>query len=160
RVAINACADRREGNRAQAVFFHQGKTAPVAAGQEFSLIGSPPFPDGAHGMDDMAGGKAVAPGALGIPRPATPHGGTFPQHPRPGRLMDRPIDTAATHQGRVGRIDDGINLLLGNIAFHEVESVTHGWAPGKSIGVERRAFPVAHSSSARGSRTTSPFSVW
>ena len=41
------------------------------------------------------------------------------QDRRPAGTMNRPVDSAAAHQRAVGRIDDGIDSFLGDIAHFD-----------------------------------------
>jgi hypothetical protein len=43
----------------------------------------------------------------------------FCQQPRPGCSVNCSIDTATAEEGVIGGVDNGIHLLLGNIALND-----------------------------------------
>ena len=61
REAVRAGRDRREGDGADvAVLAGNLERTPVGLAEELVLAASPAAPDGADGVDDVAGGEAVA----------------------------------------------------------------------------------------------------
>jgi hypothetical protein len=65
---------------------------------------------------------------------------------RSGRPVDRPVDTAASEQRRVGGVDDGVDVLLCDVAPHEAQLRRHlatvplppGPSPGRQMTVPIR----------------------
>ncbi len=60
-------------------------------------------------MDHMPGRQPIGFGDFGAARLAATERAAFIEKPRAGGPMDRTIDPTATEQGRVGRVDNGIN---------------------------------------------------
>ena len=72
-------------------------------------------PDRADGMDHMPCGQPVSIGDLGIAGLAAVERTAFGQKFRSRRAMDRTVDTAPAEQGRIRRVDDGVNAKRGDV---------------------------------------------
>lgn len=72
-------------------------------------------------MDDMARRQTVAAGDLGVAGGATAKPAALHQQFRPRRAVNRTVDTAATQQRTVRRIDDGIDAQCRNIGDDDLE---------------------------------------
>ncbi len=60
-------------------------------------------------MNHMPRRQPITPGDLGVAGLAAMQRAAFGEKLRAGRAMDRAIDAAATEQGRVRSVDDGVN---------------------------------------------------
>src|SRR5205823_12393854 len=84
--------------------------------------------DGSHGMDHVTRGEAPARGHDGLARGQPlrilllADDAACSENLRPSGTMDRTIHSAATHEARVGRVDDGIDLFAGDIADFDEDS--------------------------------------
>src|SRR4051812_39430313 len=110
RIAVDAGADRREGDRFQGVRVGEFEGAAVAGGEQFGLAGFSVLPDRPDGVDDMPGRQAIALGDLRVAGLAAVERAALSDKLRSGGTMDRAIDPAATEQRGVGGIDDGIDF--------------------------------------------------
>ncbi len=115
-IAIDPGADGREGDAAQPVLQGQLETVVVKGGEPFGLMAGAAMPHGADGMDHPAGRQAKAGGYPRLAGEATTQGPTGGQQLRPRRPMDGAIDSAATQQGLVGGVDDGIDRQTGTLS--------------------------------------------
>src|SRR3954451_3677254 len=79
------------------------------------------MPDRSDRVNDMPGGKSVAFGDLGIACCAATEGTAFSQQLRPGRAMNRAVDTAAAEQRFIRSVDDGVNVKCGDVAGDDFE---------------------------------------
>ena len=68
-------------------------------------------------MDDELGRKPETRGDFCLARLATVQGNACPQELRTRRPVNCPIDTAATQQGAVCRVHNGIHRKLGDVAL-------------------------------------------
>src|SRR5690625_5257936 len=89
RVAIDALADGREGDRAEAMLARDLQRAAMAGGERLFLAMIAAFPARADRMDHMARRQAIAGRDLGIARAAPAKSAAFLKQLRPGRAMDR-----------------------------------------------------------------------
>lgn len=76
-------------------------------------------------MDDQLGREVVAFGDLSFAGRAAAQSAAFLQELWSGRMVDRAINASAAQKRSVGRVDDGIDVLLGDIAFDDGYSVEH-----------------------------------
>ena len=67
------------------------------------------MPDRAYGVNHMPGRKPVASGDFGVAGVAAVQAVAFGEQLRPGRAMDRAVDTTAAEQRLIGGVDDGVN---------------------------------------------------
>jgi hypothetical protein len=103
-------------------------------------------------MDDMPGGETIAAGQLRLAGRTAAEHATFGQQLGAGGAMDRAVDTAATEQRRIGRVDNGVDLKPGDIAGFQADPQMHARfyeAKRKREPVSDR-FPFAVVRAARG----------
>src|SRR5262245_47356053 len=62
RKGVHPSADRGKGDALETVLFRQQQTVAIAARQQVVLVVVAAVPDGTDGVDDVAGGQAVAAG--------------------------------------------------------------------------------------------------
>lgn len=72
----------------------------------------------------LAGGQAIALRELGVARCAAAQLAAFGKQLRPGGAMDCAIHAAAAEQGRIGRVDDGVNVQRRDVGLNSVQC---GW---------------------------------
>ena len=99
-----------ESHRLQVVRLAQLDNADIARGQRLILTRLPTMPNRPNGMDHMTRRQAITGGDLGAAGLTAPEPAAFGQKRRPGRPMDRAIDTTTTEQRRICRVDDGVNV--------------------------------------------------
>src|SRR5450631_2484980 len=87
----------------------------VARRQRLILALAAAVPDRAHGMDYMPRRQSIAQSDFGVAGLAAVKGAAFGQKLRARGAMDGPVDTAATKQGRIGGVDDGVNAQGRNV---------------------------------------------
>jgi hypothetical protein len=75
-------------------------------------------------VNDVPSGKIVPLGYFGLPGAAPPQGPAFFQKLRAGLAMDSPVYSSPSEQGGIGRIDDGVYLLAGNVSLEDLKV---GW---------------------------------
>jgi hypothetical protein len=129
RIAIYAAADRRECDRLHAQRFGQLQRLPVAVGEQRRFVALAVVPDRAHRVQYMARRQRMGAGGAHFAGRAT-HARAqlrqlraLGQQCGPGRAMDRAVDTAATEQCFIGRVDDrihrqGRDVALPNFDLH------------------------------------------
>ena len=75
--------------------------------------------DRADGMDHIARPEPPAGGEARLAGRAAAETATFLQNLWPASAVDRAVHTPAAEKARVSGIDDGLGVLLGNIAFDQ-----------------------------------------
>lgn len=125
RKAIRARADRRESNGVDAVLFRQGKTFAVATGEKLVFAVVPAVPDRADGVDDPFRGQIITLGDFRLAGFAAVERAALFQQLRPGGAMDGAVHAAAAQERSVGGVDDGIDVLLGDVALEDCETRVH-----------------------------------
>lgn len=118
-VSVDPAADCRKRNGRQPAIPGEIQTAGIAAGQQAAVFRAAPIYR-SHGVDDVFGHKSIAPGHPGFARRATTDGSTLGQQFRTSRTMYGPIYTASAFERCIGRIDDGINGQLGDVALPDL----------------------------------------
>jgi hypothetical protein len=83
------------------------------------------FPDGAHGVDDVLGGEAIAVGQPSLALRTAADFQALLQQLRPRGAMDRAIDAPAAAHRLIGGVDDGVDLELGDVADEDFHAVVH-----------------------------------
>jgi hypothetical protein len=83
-----------------------------------TIAAIPNWPDG---MDDMPCRQAISLRDLRVAGPAAAKLAAFGQQLRPGRIVDRTVDTATAKQRRVGGVDDGINAQCRDVGDDDFE---------------------------------------
>src|ERR1035437_2009646 len=155
RVAVDAAADRREGDAARAVRERQSQALAVAGGEQFGLALGAALPYRSDGVNDVFGREAVAARDLGAPGGAAPQRAALGEQFRSGGAVDRAVHAAAAQERVVGGVDDGIYRQSGDVGFDRDELVVHAWilpCPGKAGRVP--PFPACRSGDAAALRPT------
>ena len=80
-------------------------------------------PDGADGVDDIAGRQAVAPGDFRLAGRAAVQRAALFQQIGTGRAMDGTIDAAAAQQRFIGGVDDGVQSQRGDVDLTDFDTV-------------------------------------
>src|SRR5262249_51698582 len=96
-----------------------------AAGEHRVLAEAPALPDRADGMDDPLRRQVVAVGKDCLARVAVPDAPALFPEPRPGRAVDGAADAATRQQGFVGRVDDAVDVQLGDVAVDQRDALVH-----------------------------------
>ncbi len=107
--AIDAGGNRGKGNRSETVGLTKTDSPEVARRQQLIFACVAAVPDRTDGMNHVPRRQAVPPGDLGTACLATVEGAAFREKSAPGRPVDGAIDAAPAEQGRIGRVDDGVN---------------------------------------------------
>ena len=125
RVPVGAGADRRERHRRGADLVGDLQAAAVAARQEPGLAGVAAAPDRPDGVDHEPGGEPEPRGGLGVAERAPVQLAAGIEEVGAGGPVDRPVDPAPAEQGGVGRVDDGVDVLRGDVAERDLEPGAH-----------------------------------
>ena len=123
REVIDPGGDGGKVHGLAAVLDRKRQTASVAGGQQRLLPVAAAVPDGAGGVDDEAGGQAVAPGDLRLAGAAAVQRAAFRQQLRPCGPMDGAVHSAPAQKTGVGGVDDGVRGLFGNVALDDLDTV-------------------------------------
>ena len=81
----------------------------VARSQCLIFALAPAVPDRTHGMNHMPRRQPIRQSDFGAAGLAAMQRAAFGEKLRAGRAMDRAIDATTPEQGRVRRVDDGVN---------------------------------------------------
>src|SRR5919201_3108283 len=117
REAVDAGADRREGDRPDAALARDRERVPVAARQQLRLALAAAVPDRPDGVDHPGGRQPVAAGDLRLAGRAAAEPTALLEQLRPGGAVYRAVDAAAAEQAAVRRVDDRVDALLGDVAL-------------------------------------------
>ena len=109
RVPVDSRTDARESDCAYGVGRGELKRTTVARSQELWLPIRTAPPNWTNGVDDDLRRKTVAPCELGIASLAPPEQAALFYEVLPSGPMNRSVDTAASKQRGVRRIDDCVN---------------------------------------------------
>lgn len=93
---------------------------PVAARQQVRFALRPAPPHRPHRVNDVTGGQPVAFGEFGVAGFTAVQRPAFGQQFGSGGPVDGPVDAPAPQQTRVGRVHDGVDGLLGNVALNDL----------------------------------------
>ena len=72
-------------------------------------------------MDDVLRRHVSRSGDLGVARRASPEFSACLEYGRPASAVDRAVDPAAAEQRRIGRVDNGVHRLLGQVALDHLD---------------------------------------
>jgi hypothetical protein len=86
------------------------------------LASSTAVPDRTDRVDDVPGGKSIAPRDLGIARRTAAQLTALGEKFGSSGAMDRAIDTASTQERRIGCVDDGVNAQGRNVGNDDFEA--------------------------------------
>lgn len=115
-AAVDAGGDGREGDGGGAGFVGSGEAGAVAGGEHVGLAVGAASPDGADGVDHVHGRQAESGRDLGVAGVAAARQPAGVQQIGAGSAMGGAVDSAATEQGGVRGVDDGIDALEGDVA--------------------------------------------
>ena len=160
RVAVDAGADAGKGDRPDAVGDRELEGIPIAGSEQRRLALAAAVPDRAHGVDHVTGRQSVALGDPGLAGRAAADFSAFVQELGPGGTVDRAVDPAAAEQTLVGRIDDRINRLAGDVALDDDHASGHRWPPQVRSSMVSTTLPVLWRASSRSSALFAWLSGW
>ena len=154
RVAVDPRRDRGEGDRADAEFVRPRQRLAVARREQLGLAESAAAPHRADRVDHPARGQPEPGRGLRLAGPATAQPAAVLDELRPGRTVDRSVDTSTAEQRRVGGVDDGVDVLAGDVAAHEAQDgrrhrptlPLRPQVPPRRIARRHRAIPVYRAS--------------
>ena len=89
--------------------------APIAGGEQFILARVAAAPDRTDGMDHMPRLEPIPFGDLGVTGRTTIQRAALGKQFGACCAMDRAIDATSAEQGRIGRVDDGVNAQCGDV---------------------------------------------
>jgi hypothetical protein len=116
--------DRGEGDGVNvAVFAGDLKRTLVGLAKDLVLAPSATPPDGADGVDDVVGGEAVAKGEDGLAGGEAGVALAFAEQLGAGGTVDGAVNAASAAELFVGGIDDGVELVRGNVGM---DDLNHG----------------------------------
>jgi hypothetical protein len=127
RVSIGAGADGGEGDACKLARGCKGERFCIGAGEQGRLPVRASMPYRPDGVDDMPGRQIAAAGNDCIPGGAPADLFTLLQYGGTAGTVNSPVYAPSAKQGGVGGVDDGINLLKGNISFYQLK---HGSTNG------------------------------
>ena len=81
----------------------------VARRQRLVFACAAAVPDRADGMNDVPSGQPVSQSDFGAAGLAAMEGAAFREKLGPSRPVNGAFDAAPAEQGRIGRVDDGVN---------------------------------------------------
>lgn len=128
RVSECAATDCGTGHGLAPVRAGQFEAGPVTRRKEFRFVRIASLPNRSGGMNDVHCGKSVAVCDLGPAGRTSAEAAASFEQIRTCGVMNRPVNPAAAEQGFVGRIDDCVNRLGGDIAANDFDS-GHGLCP-------------------------------
>ena len=106
--------------------------AQVARRQQLGLSLIAILPDRPDRMDDVSSRQPISFGDLGVAGLTAAEPTAFHRKLRAGSAMDCTIHPATAEEGRVGRVDDGVNPQCRNIGDDDFES-------GRADGADQKA---------------------
>ena len=124
-VAVDAATDGGEGEGAEIVLAGESEAALIATGEELGLVVGAAVPDGAYGVEDVAGGEAVPLGELGLAGFAAAEEAARVEEFGAGGAVDGAIYASAAEERAVGGVDDGVDGEGGDVDFLYADAVGH-----------------------------------
>src|SRR6185503_13492733 len=124
RVAVDAAADRGKGDRSNLMLPREVERGAVARSQQRRLAVRAASPDRTNRVNDVtraqieSGGDATLPGWTSHVRPHLGNRQTCFVELMPRSAVDGAVDAAAAKHPLVGRVDDGVNVELRDVAAH------------------------------------------
>lgn len=125
REAIHTRRDAGESDALQPMLRRESERVRVTRAQQLRLTIAAAVPDRTDGVYHMPGLELVALGDLRLARLATVQAHALAHQIGTGSPVNHAIHAASTHERGVGRIDDGIDIKLGDIAFEDLEVGGH-----------------------------------
>ncbi len=87
----------------------------MARGEQLRLAVSATSPNGADGVNHVPRSKPSGARRLGVTGVAAAQQAALREQLRPGRAVDRTVDSAPTEQARVRSVDDRVDVLLRDV---------------------------------------------
>src|SRR6516165_11572907 len=135
REAISAGGDGGKGDRGEAVSHRKPEAIRVAGRKQQILVAHTSAPDGTHCVDHVTGRQAEAWRDLRLPGLAAAKRGTSRAELGPGGAVNRTVDSPAAKQCSVGGVDNGIKVECRDVAFDNVDAVSHApWETPGALG--------------------------
>src|SRR5690606_7802492 len=115
----------------------------------------------AHGVDDpprrevVPGGGHRLPDRQPVGQLGAPQLHALLEQPWTGGAVDRAVDPAPTQEGGVGGVDDGVDVLAGDVALHCFDThgpIVPGAGAGTTSGVAKLWMTYRHDRSGPGER--------
>ena len=125
RIAVGAGADGGERHRLGAELVGHLEAAAVAALEQAGLARAPALPDGPDGVDHEPGRQVERRRGLGVAEGAAPEAPARLDQLGAGGPVDGPVDTPAPQERGVGRVDDRVDVLGGDVAQDDLEVRAH-----------------------------------
>src|SRR5262249_42119854 len=126
RIAVDAGADAREGQRGEAVLGGELDGGAIARGEEVGLTLAAATPDRADRVNHVSRGEAIASRDPGLTGSAATEATTLLQELRPRRAMDGAVHPPSAQQRGIGRVDDGMHRERGDVSAGGAKSGGHG----------------------------------
>ena len=121
RISVNAGADGWECHASEVVLPGDLQRLSIAGREKFDFAFVAAVPYWPYGVDNTARRQIVPLGKLCVSGFAAAQGATLLQQAGTGRAVNGTIDTSASEQGGVGRIDDRIDLQRGDVGLNGLQ---------------------------------------
>jgi hypothetical protein len=125
RIAVCAATDRRKCDAAKLMGAGQLETMAVTRREQFAFAICAAVPNRTHCVDNVFCGQAVAARDFRVAGRATAQRAALREQLRPGRAMDRAIDSTTAEQRGVGRIHNRVDLELRDVSAREVDALAN-----------------------------------
>jgi hypothetical protein len=122
RKTIGTRADRWERYGSDIILLCQRQGFPVATGQQLVLIVFPVAPDGSDRVDYVLSGQVIASRDFRIAGGAAVESSTLVEKLGTGSSVNRAIDSSASEECGIGRIDDCVDLLVCYVPLSDLDS--------------------------------------
>lgn len=123
--AVNACADRGESDALDLEFDCEVQDARIAGRQKSVFIRLSAAPDRTNGVDDVFAIEIVTLGEFGVAGLAAAEAAALLEQAGAGGAMNGAIYAASAEKGTVGGIDDGVDVLFGDVALNDKDFTGH-----------------------------------
>ncbi len=129
RVAVRARGDGGEGDGAQLVFCGESQGVAVAGGEGTGVWFGVAATDRADCVDYVFCGEIASDGDDGLPggeavtEPSGAEPAAFVEDARSAATMDRAVDATSSEKRAVGCVDNGVDVLRGDIADEDLDAV-------------------------------------
>src|SRR5579863_1063840 len=140
RIAVSAGGDGREGDGAKRMLRGESERVAVAAGQQVGVGLMAAAHDWADGVDDMLCGERSGSGdcsLTGGQAAGKLRGAQFAalfQNSRAAATMDGAIHAASAEKGAVGGVNDGVDVLGGDVADQDEDAAVQKSLQGGGHG--------------------------
>src|SRR6266568_1329428 len=128
RITVNSGRDRGQSNRGQILFNRQRQRIVITVGEQF---GFPPPMLSVNWADSMnhvkrwqfaSGRNHSFAGWQAFGKTCATNFATFFENRWPSRTMNRAVNSTATEERRICRINDCVDVLFSNIAYHDAHA--------------------------------------